>query len=387
MPPMKDQTIVCFAKDWNEDPTSCNHVLGGLAENNKVVWINSIASRAPNLTSGRDLKKIASRLKYLFNNTKQVGDQMWLITPTVLPFNHIPAVIKLNKFLLQTQINTLLKKIRAKKFQLWTFYPLPLDYIDTLNGELFVYYCTDNWSKFSAMNSQTGNMVENLAKRADLVFATSNTLVEKLKGFNEETHLSSHGVSYELFATALEDSTPIPDDMKDIPSPRLGFYGLIEDWMDQNLVAYLAERHPEWSIVLIGKSLVDTSKLEKYSNIHFLGRKPHDQLAAYCKGFAVGLIPHQVNELTIHMNPIKLREYLSAGLPIVSTALPEMRNFPESCVVAESYEEFEAGIEKFLRDTPEERRKRSKSMAEETWEHKVARIGSIIDSVRRKKGL
>ena len=149
---------------------------------------------------------------------------------------------------------------------------------------------------------------------------------------------------------------------------------------------YLARRHPEWSIALVGSARVDMSLLQACPNIHFLGRKPHAELPLYCKGFAVGLIPHKVNDLTRHMNPIKLREYLSAGLPVVSTALPEVKHYGEHCVVADTYEAFEQAILTALRDdSPAARQKRSDAMQWETWERKVQTLGAKVARVSENK--
>ena len=118
------------------------------------------------------------------------------------------------------------------------------------------------------------------------------------------------------------------------------------------------------------------------------GRRPHAELPAYCKGLDVALIPHKVNELTRHMNPIKLREYLSAGLPIVSTDVPEMRHYPESCIVAHSYEQFEAGVAVALAtDSPAARRRRSESMRDQTWDRKVLELGvEVMEAENRRQG-
>jgi glycosyltransferase involved in cell wall biosynthesis len=190
-------------------------------------------------------------------------------------------------------------------------------------------------------------------------------------------------VDHELFAAALSEATAVPADLAALPQPVLGFYGTIQDWVDLKLIAALAGRHPEWSFALIGRTSVDTESLSKYPNVHFLGRKDHSTLPAYCKGFAVGLIPYILNERILHVNPIKLREYLSAGLPVVSTALPEVANYREFCHLAESPEEFERGIEIALRDdTPERRRQRSEAMRAETWERKVAEVGARVMEVK-----
>ena len=380
---MKGQNIICFAKDWSEDPTSCNHVLEELAKENRVLWLNSISTRSPSLTSGRDLGKIFRKLAGFLKGPQAAGKGLWVYTPLVLPFHHNPRAVAINRVLLRTTLRLLRRKLGMGDFQLWTFVPTSAEYVGHLGESLLVYYCTDNWSKFRAMDSaRVNNMVERLATQADVVFATSSPILARLGPFNKNAHLAAHGVDYELFSSALNAETALPDDLAALPGPVLGFYGLIEDWLDQELIAYLAQRHPDWSIALVGKTMVDTSALNKFNNVHFLGRKPHATLPAYCKGFAVGLIPHHVNELTRHMNPIKLREYLCAGLPIVSTNLPEVKQYGEHCFIAADYAEFEQGVQRAIQcDTPELRRKRSEAMQVETWESKVAALSGHIKTV------
>lgn len=309
------------------------------------------------------------------------------VHPLVLPWHHKPVAVKVNRLLLRLTMRRLARKLKMPSYQLWTWVPTSADYIGRMGETLTVYYCTDNWEQFRGMDSgRIGGMVEYLGRHADVVFATSTSLTQKLRPFNPETHLAAHGVDHAFFARALEESTPLPADLAALKQPVLGFYGLLEDWLDQDLLVYLAQRHPEWSIALVGSARVDVSRLKACPNIHLLGRKPHAELPLYCKGFAVGMIPHKVNELTRHMNPIKLREYLSAGLPVISTALPEVRHYGEQCVVTENYAEFERAIETALRDdTLEARRKRSDAMRWETWERKVQELGSKAARAQARK--
>ena len=378
--PMVDKNIICFAKDMGEDPTSCNHVLNGLARYNRVLWLNSISTRSPNLGSGRDLGKIFRKIKASLAATRQISDQMWLYTPLVLPFHHRPWAVKLNRLFLRWTFRRLRRKLGMTKYQLWTFVPTSSPYLSALDADKIIYYCTDNWSSFSSVDgSRIADMMGDQARQADLVFATSHSLMEKLKEFNPNTHLAAHGVNYSQFAHALDDDLPLPADVADLKGPVLGFYGLIEDWMDHDLLCYLAEKHADWNIVLVGKVCVDTTRMDRFPNIHMVGRKQHSELPAYCKAFTVGLIPHIVNDLTRHMNPIKLREYLSAGLPIVSTNLPEVLYYGEHCAVTHNYDEFEEACAAAIRDnTPEARRRRSESMKNETWEARLKQIGQII---------
>jgi hypothetical protein len=152
------------------------------------------------------------------------------------------------------------------------------------------------------------------------------------------------------------------------------------------LIAYLAERHPEWSIALIGKPMVDLSKLRRFKNVHLLGRKLHSELPGYCKGFSVGMIPYVLQERIFHVNPIKLREYLSAGVPVVSVSLPEVVPFSEHCLIAKDYEAFRCGVETALRtDSPRAREARSNAMRTETWESRVADVSRQVMRVMRRK--
>jgi hypothetical protein len=384
---MTQQNIVCFAKEWGEDPTSCNHVLQELAKGNRVLWLNSISTRSPNLASGRDLKKIARRLLSVFKGPIAVGDRMWLYTPFVLPCHNKRWAVLFNRWALRLALGIVRRRLGMRNFQLWTFVPTSSEYVGRLGEQLIVYYCTDDWTSFGFVDaSRMARMIESLATRADVVFATSSLLVDKLKGFNEEVHLASHGVKHPMFAQALLETTVVPADLAALPRPRLGFYGLIEEWLDLELIRYLAESHPEWHIALIGKVCVDTSMLAQLPNVHFLGRKQHAELPRYCKGLDVALIPHKVNELTRHMNPIKLREYLSAGLSIVTTDLPEMRGFPDLCRVAHNPQEFESAVQQALvSDSPSSRLQRSESMRGQTWDRKVRELGNIVMRVMTRK--
>ena len=116
-----NQNIICFAKDWSETPTSNNHVMAELAKTNKVLWLNSIATRAPSLTSGRDIKKIFNKLKSFLNGTKQVKDNLWVYTPIVLPLPHNRFAAALNRQLLKLMLGRIRRQLKMDAFQLWVF--------------------------------------------------------------------------------------------------------------------------------------------------------------------------------------------------------------------------------------------------------------------------
>ncbi|MBX3259240.1 MAG: glycosyltransferase [Labilithrix sp.] len=391
---MRGENIVCFAKDWSEDPTSNNHVMRILARDNRVVWLNSIATRQPSFTDKGDVSKIVRKLKSFARGPKRVDARLDVYTPIVLPFPHSRLAGKVNHQILRASVGALRRSRGMSDFQLWTFLPTAAPYVGRLGESLSVYYVTDEFSHFTAVGRQIVDMEKDLLQRADVVFTTSKPLLERKRVHNPETHLALHGVDQAHFARALDPATPVAKEIAELPRPILGFIGLIEDWVDLDTIAHLAERRADWSIVLIGKSKVDLSRLDKYANVHVLGRKPYASLPEYCKGFDVALIPFEINELTRNVNPIKLREYFSAGLPCVSSPMPAVVEYAEidrgplanACYVARTKEAFHEAVVRALRDdSPEARARRSEAMKLETWEKKVEQLGDVVLRVKERK--
>lgn len=385
---LQGENIICFAKDWSEDPTSNNHVMRILARRNKVVWLNSIGLRKPSLVSGRDLGKMGRALKRFAQGPMQVEEGLWVFSPLVVPLPHSSWAGAINHQILKRTIGYLRRRLGIDRFQLWTFLPNVVRHVGGLGESLVVYYCTDEFSQFSYLDgARLLAEEEQLCRRADVVFTTARTLLERRRALNPQTHLALHGVDHQHFAAALAPETEVPAELAGAPRPILGFFGWIHDWIDLDLIAYLAERRPAWTIALIGKASVDLSRLRRYPNVRILGRRPYAVLPAYCKAFSVGLLPFVVNELTRSVNPIKLREYLSAGLPVVSTDLPETRDYQEICHITQSAEEFLSACEQALdTDTAALRLSRSRAMANETWEARVHQLGRIVNEVARNKG-
>jgi glycosyltransferase involved in cell wall biosynthesis len=261
------------------------------------------------------------------------------------------------------------------------------DYIGKMGEALSVYYVVDEWSMFNYVDEQrTIEAERDLIKKVDAVFCVTQHLADKKRPYNPNTFVAPHGVNQSLFASALDPKTEVPADLASLKRPVIGYYGVLQHWVDRELMARLAENHPEWSFAMIGTVHVDMGRLSKLPNVHFLGRKPHSQLPAYCKGFDVGLVPYESGERVLYVNPTKLREYMSAGLPVVST-VPEVAHYPEFGFLGNNYEEFERGILQALAtDNPDLRRRRSEAMKSETWEKKVADVEARVNEVAARKG-
>src|SRR5919107_5132781 len=233
MPP----PIIAFSKDWDDNPTSNHHVLRELAKTRRVLWLNSVATRTPRLSSKRDIRRILSKLRDFARGPVNVENDLWVFTPLVLPLPHSSVARAVNRLILRASVRLLRARLRLRDFQLWTFLPSVPDYIGTLGESLAVYYCVDEWSLFSYID--TDGMIDTeraLLERVDCVFAVNEPLAARKRAVNPETHVASHGVDQPLFATALEPETAVPADIAGLPSPVIGFIGTLQDWVDFELI-------------------------------------------------------------------------------------------------------------------------------------------------------
>jgi glycosyltransferase involved in cell wall biosynthesis len=343
--------------------------------------------RRPSFGKGSDRRRLVRKLRELVRPPRAVATQLWVVTPLVLPFPHSVMAQRLNVLLLGLWLWRVRRRLGLAEFQLWTFLPNVADYLGRFGESLSVYYCVDEFSLFSDLDTErTVEAERRLLAKVDCVFAVNEALRDAKREHNAETHLSRHGVDRELFAQALDPATTVPTDLARLPGPVVGFYGSIYDWVDLELIAGIAERRPDWTLALIGPVACDTSVLERFPNVHLLGRRPHRALPAYCRGFGVGLIPYRIDERTPYVNPIKLREYLSAGLPVVSTPVEEVIGQGGLCAVADDVHGFVEAIEVALAsDSPQARQLRSEAMVAGTWEARVREVAETVERVAARR--
>jgi glycosyltransferase involved in cell wall biosynthesis len=247
-----------------------------------------------------------------------------------------------------------------------------------------VYHCVDRWDAFGMYDSPVmAQSDEACCRLADKVIASSIDLEKRCRRFNSKVRLVTHGVDYRHFAGALSVDAR-PGDLP--PGKVVGFFGLLSEWLDQDLIKSLATSIPHAQIVLIGKADVNVDKLKGVKNLHLLGPRPFAELPEYIARFDVGVIPFVVNDLTRAVNPIKLSEMLADGCPVVSTYLPEVEPYAGKWVdVADTADAFVAYVRNRIAKAPaiEERREISMSVAGETWAAKVDEITEWIGGGRK----
>jgi glycosyltransferase involved in cell wall biosynthesis len=372
--------IICFANDWTADPTSKHHLMRRVAETNRVLWVESAGMRAPQLSRQGDLRRIARKARSLMRTPRQVTPNLHVYAPPVVPFPERRLARAANRVLYRTSIMGQLARLGwSHDPVIWSFTPHVAPLIRGMRPRLLIYHCVDRWSAFEDYNAALMDEWEReLCQRADLVFASAEHLVEHCEQYSDNVHYIPHGVDVTHFGRGLEPGG-LPPDLEGIPEPRIGFFGLLHEWVDTDLLEELADRLP-YSFVLIGDSKVPLVALTERPNVHHLGRRPYDTLPDYCRGFHAGVIPFRRSELTRSVNPIKLREYAAAGLPVVSTDLPEVQRCLDIAVTAGDVDAWVRALKDAVRrgGDPEERRAQNRRVADQDWSNIVETIGSLV---------
>ncbi len=373
---LRGRDIICFAQDWTGDPLSKTHIMRILARENRILWVNSIGLRAPSASKAdfsRSIKKIAAVVEPI----KEVEPNLFVMSPLSIPFYGVKSVQTFNSRSLRWQIKRALKKLGFKNLINYVFIPSAAKLAGNLDEDYIIYHCVDEYSAFSDVPTEPiARLERELLKKADLVAVSAEILYQTKIEHNPNTFLIRHGVDFDHFKTALDEATEIPEEIKNLPRPVIGLYGLIEDWIDIELLEKTAKHFSEGSLVIIGKIKTDISRIENLPNVHILGRKPYQTLPAYCKGFDVALNPFVINELTLAANPLKVREYLAAGLPVISTDIPEVAIL-ENCRIGQNHEDFICHIEEALKNSGPQKAI-SDSVKNESWEARVDELREIM---------
>jgi glycosyltransferase involved in cell wall biosynthesis len=379
---IQGRLIICIANSWDYDPTSKHQIMKILAEHNTILWINYHGSRRP-VVNRSDLKDSYSALRRVARGLRPVSPSIAQLTPMVLPGARNPLLQWLHQRMLIMQIRRAVRALNKDKYkpiQVWSFAPDVPYLVGAFEEECFLYYCVDEYTQFDGFASEhIASSEREQMKRADIVITSSEPLLEAKSAVRPDAQLVRHGVDYDHFAAAWHSSPPRLADLAAIPRPIFGFFGLVHHWVDRALIAEVARRRPLYSFVLIGDCKVDVSELARLDNVFLLGRRAYEDLPAYCASFDAAMLLFTRTAMTRNINPVKMYEYLAAGLPVVSTPLPEARRFAGPIRIAESPGEFAEACDRVSENLGHVDRKAiSRLVASETWRAKVEHLSDIV---------
>ena len=386
---LRGQDIVCFSSiDWQFIWQGHQEIMSTLAANgNRVLFVENTGVRAPAM---RDLPRVTQRLRNWWKGTKgfrRERDNLYIYSPLLLPFPYSSVVRRLNRSLLTRALNRWMRAAGFGRPIVWTFLPTPLirDVMRDIGPSASVYYCIDDFASSSTAARRIARSEEQLLREVDLVFVTSEKLREKAAQFSDSVSLFPFGVSYRKFESIRDAPGETPADLAALPRPVVGYVGGIHQWVDMRLLRDVARRMPETTFALVGPLQIDVSSGDA-PNLHFLGKKAHDDIPRYIKGFDVGIVPYLLSDYTANVYPTKLNEYLAMGIPVVATDLPEIRRFNAdhgSCVaVAGDAGQFVTALQTALRpSTDEDRRARIEVARVNSWHARIVQMSALITGV------
>jgi glycosyltransferase involved in cell wall biosynthesis len=386
-PRLQSRDIVCVGfADWDTAlQTNQHHLMKRLAAENRVLFVESLGLRRPQL-AGRDLKRIAKRLRSGLRGPREV-DGLYVLSPLVLPLHSNALVRALNRRLLEMFVRRAANKLGMYKPILWAYVPQAEALLDALQPELAIYHCVDDIAAQPGIDAASFRAAETrFARRAELVLASAPGLAERLRSISENVLYAPNVADTPLFASALQDG-PIDPALAELLTPRIVFTGaIVATKLDMGLLVELAKTRPSWSFALVGPigpgdPSTDVSMLAAEPNLHLLGARTYEQLPSVLRGADAGLIPYARNQLTDSIFPMKVYEYLAAGLPVVATPLPSLAGIaavacaPDAVGIARLLDEALAA------DTPERRAERSRAASAHSWEGRIEQIATAIDAL------
>ncbi len=305
---------------------------------------------------------------------------------------HLPEALAREgtETVLRSLVDELIEGQAIDEYVAWYYTPMALAFTDHLTPRTIVYDCMDELSAFRGAPAILGAMEAELMSRASLVLTGGQSLFEAKRHQHDNIHPLPSSVDVAHFAQARRVAID-PPDQAGIPHPRLGFFGVIDERMDLELIDSVAAARPDWHLVLIGPVVkIDPALLPQRPNIHYLGSKDYTALPHYLAGWDVATLPFARNEATRFISPTKTPEYMAAGVPVVSTSICDVVRpygqlglvriadegpaFVEACAaaMAEDASERVANSDAFLRHT--------------SWDGTWARIRGLIDTVARRAG-
>jgi glycosyltransferase involved in cell wall biosynthesis len=381
---LRDRDIVCVGfADWDTDLwTNQHHLMSRLARENRVLFVESLGLRQPQL-AGRDLARVWRRLRRGLGPPRS-ADGLHVISPLVLPFHRYAIVRALNRRLLPWLVGRAARRLGLQKPILWAYVPQAEVLIAPLKPALVIYHCVDDIAAQERIDTASFRAAEErFAARADLVLASAPALARRLRGISSNVMEAPNVADTELFSRALQAGTSDAA-VASLPAPRIVFTGaIVSIKLDFPLITELARLRPSWSFALVGPigpgdPHTDVSQLAAEPNVHLLGPRSYRELPEVLRSADAGLIPYARNDLTASIFPMKVYEYLAAGLPVVATPLPALEGVADVATAPDA-----AGLatlldEALAADSPERRAERSHRAASHSWDRRLEEIATAV---------
>jgi glycosyltransferase involved in cell wall biosynthesis len=385
---IRGRNIICFSPyDWRwKTYGSCKRWMNIFSKENRVLYINNIQFLKPKIGEigvgtfqKRLMRKLESLVKPFFKPEKTI----FVYTPILFPHYGSAIKKKLNELSLRLQMQFLQYALGFQNPILWVENPVGVTVARQLHPALIIYYQIDKYENHSELRNpkEIIQLDHRLTRESDIVLCASLKLYEEKLGFrNKEVYYMPHGVDFEHFYEATKP-LPIPEEMKHIPHPIVGYFGSLDAKNDDSIIRYCATHRPDISFVLIGEKGGRNNSLEGLPNVQFLGYKEYSQLPYYGKAFDACIMFWKQSEWIEYCNPVKTMEYLAMGKPVISVPFHEIsKRYDEIIATARSPEEFLRKIEEEIaHDSLQRKQVRINFVRNETWEAKAEYVSRLVE--------
>lgn len=368
--------LIHFSGDdyWHSNPHSRHHICRALHDAGyRILWVNPIGVRMPSLkkkgTAGKFWRKLQSLLKLL----RKAEPGWFVVTPFVLPVFKKSRLEAVNRILLRIQLSGCRLLLNIRNPVVLHTVPSFADTLSFLKPRRCIYYYSDQYTLYRELSDAERSRMEQrdgqLRTHADAVICASKKIYENAVGKVPSARLFyfPHRVDFKKFNEI--DRSSLPDDLACIPSPRIGYYGSLSDSNDWNVIHHCAEQRPAYQFVLIGRKEIADAGVEHLPNVHFLGKKPFEDIQNYGAGFDVAIMFWIRRDWIKHCSPLKLKEYLSLGVPVVSTLIEEVeKDYADIVYSAETPEAFLTALDLAVtQDNAERIRKGLARVSSDSW--------------------
>lgn len=392
---LKNKDIICISSiDWDFIWQGHQEIMSTFARNgNRVLFIENTGVRSPGF---RDFARIKSRIKNWFLGVKgirKVTDNLYVYSPLTLPLPYLRIARWVNQRIILSVLNKWIKVMNFNNPLIWVFLPTPLtlDIVNNFSNSIVVYYCIDNFMVSSTAANKIRKSEVRLLKCADLVFVTSNELFNYCSKYSKNVSIFPFAVNFEEFQKRRLDAV-IPEELKNIKKPVIGYIGGVHKWIDLDLIKKAALYFTDYSFVFVGPLQTDISSFSEIKNVYFLGKKEHKVVPDFINNFDVCVIPYLLTEYTKNVYPTKLNEYLAMGKPVVSTDLEEIRYFnlknKNAVLISKTKDDFCQSLSNALNANSRQNLDERIAIAKNnSWSSRIEQMSGLLESVLEKKEL
>ena len=372
--------LMVFSDDWGRHPSSCQHLIRRLLPRYPAWWVNTIGMRRPTLDRAT-LARAWEKLRQWVSRSRgpeELPAGLEVLNPRMWPWFSRPRDRRINRKLLLGQLLPVIESCPSDVIAVATV-PLAAELTDDLPVARWVYYCVDDFSQWPGLDQAVLlEMEERLARRADVLIAVSTTLQDRFARWGRASALLTHGVDLEHWQSGGENVAEPPPLLKDLQRPLVVYWGVIDRRMDSAFIHHLAEAMDRGTIVLIGPEADPDPALYRPERVCRLPGVPYDELPAIARQAAVLVMPYADLPVTRAIQPLKMKEYLATGKPVVSRRLPSTEPWADALDVAGSPEEFSrAVLLRLAEGLPDSQAAARQRLHQESWTEKARQFEQL----------